>query len=306
MRSIRNWFASSLAVAVWASSLPAQAESAGSTTAQEETRRPIVAVVGASVSAGFIDPAPRADGERNSTVKLVRALGPYFGEPEPELRDQSDLLLFLAPGESAKRQLERTADAKPELVLAVDLPFWFGYGRVDGTEARLRLQAELFTLLETLFAKHGAPIVLGDYPDMRGADPRMLPRASVPSVEELAELNRRLRSWAARHPNVVLFPLADFVAAARGDGAELLFEGETVRLGSALLMQGDRLHATRSGMAVLAQRLAQALSTGLPAAHPLRREAPAFEVFARHVGADSEIEDWLDTAAATASGGKRR
>lgn len=305
MRAAALRIRTAIAVALWTTSLFAQDSAAGRDEAvAQETLR--IAVAGASVSAGFIDPAPRADGERNSTVKLARSLAPLWDGVAIEFRDQSDLLVFLDPSGSAKRQLARIADAPPSLVLGVDLPFWFGYGQVGGTKARLARQDELFALLETLFAKCDAPILLGDYPDMRGADPRMLPVSAVPSVEELATLNRRLREWAARHPQVIVFALADFVAAARGQGVSMRHAGEDVTLGTELLLQGDRLHATRTGMAVLALRVAETLHAALPESHPLRRTVPAFDVLATHVGATGEIEDWLDAQAVPAGEGKKR
>ncbi|MBI5849822.1 MAG: hypothetical protein HZB39_02105 [Planctomycetes bacterium] len=305
MRAAALRIGTAIAVALWTPLLRAQDSAAG----RDESAAPKslrIAVAGASVSAGFIDPAPRADGERNSTVKLARALAPMWEGVAIEFRDQSDLLVFLDPSGSAKRQLARIADAPPSLVLGVDLPFWFGYGAVGGTKARLARQDELFALLETLFAKCDAPILLGDYPDMRGADPRMLPVSAVPSVEELATLNRRLREWAARHPQVILFALADFVAAARGQGVAMRLAGEDVTLGTELLLQGDRLHATRTGMAVLALRIAETLHAGLLESHPLRLAVPSFDALATHVGATGEIEDWLDAQAVPAGEGKKR
>lgn len=256
--------------------------------------KPRILVLGASVSAGFIDPSPRPDGERNSTVKLARALLDLWDREAVEIRDQSDAFLFLDPAASGKRQVDRTMAAEPALIVALDFPFWFGYGRGADTEARLRHQDELFALLETLLADRPVPIVLGDYPDMRGADPRMLPVRLVPSPEELAELNRRFRAWAAERPQVIVFPLADFVRSARGDGITVQFEGAEHVLGSELLMQGDRLHASRTGLAIVVRNLAAALRTGLGDEHPLAPRKRSFEQLAEDVGATFEIEDWLD------------
>ncbi len=283
-----------LAIAVFVS--PAWTQVPAASVASDPLR---IVVVGASVSAGFIDPAPRADGERNSTVRLARALTPLWGDGRVEWRDQSDLLVFMDPSTSGSRQIDRAIQAAPALVLAVDFPFWFGYGGFGGSKVRLARQDELFALLDKLLAAKPVPVLLGDYPDMRGADPRMLPPSAVPSVEDLATLNRRLREWAARHPSVTLFALSDFVTAARGDGVQVRFGGDEVRLPSTLLMQSDRLHASRAGMAVLAHRLAQALHEALPAEHPLRPEVAAFDAYAEHTGATDEIEDALDAGPST-------
>ncbi|MFO1051511.1 MAG: hypothetical protein U1F36_04815 [Planctomycetota bacterium] len=245
----------------------------------------------------------RPDGEPNSTVKLAQAIQVLWPEDAIELRDQSDAMLFLDPMTAGGRQIERTVQMKPALVVALDFPFWFGYGQFSAatadkrTAARLERQDQCFGFLEQVLAGGPVPILIGDYPDMHGADPQMLPPGLIPSVEELRTLNGRLRDWVAKHPTVTLFPLANFVEEARGAGIAMDFEKAEHRFTPELLMQSDRLHASRTGVAVLALRLTAALRRVLDAKNPLRPRDVTFAELVERCGATFEIEDWIDAQA---------
>src|SRR5688572_20613197 len=122
---------------------------------------PVVAVVGASVSAGFADPRPRADGERNETVTLRHVLRALWREGRAEIRAREAAMLpmFLNPDDDGRQQLEHVLKEPPALVLALDFPFWFGYGARRGdAAARLAAQARGFELLDRLVAT-GAVVV---------------------------------------------------------------------------------------------------------------------------------------------------
>ncbi|MGE0145726.1 MAG: hypothetical protein AB7T19_20760, partial [Planctomycetota bacterium] len=79
MFKIRHGSALALAIGVLllTASGRAQAEGSGPSPAAAPAparEKPVVLVLGASVSAGFVDPRAREDGERNSTVRLATAL----------------------------------------------------------------------------------------------------------------------------------------------------------------------------------------------------------------------------------------
>lgn len=227
-----------------------------------------MSLLGASVSAGFTDPKPNADGEPNSTVKLAYALRPVWEDAPVRVRDRSDLSTFLDPVAKQTRRVDAALGDEPTAVVAIDFLFWFGYGWVRGDErkARLALQQEGLALLE----RFDVPVLVGDYPDMAGADPRMLSPAQIPDPETLVELNRRLTEWAAKRGNVQVFPLAQFVTDAKGGSVTVPFEDAQVVLGPRQLLQGDKLHATRLGMALLADRVSEQLAAMLPKDHPAR------------------------------------
>ena len=238
---------------------------------------PVVLILGASVSSGFVFPQPRDDGERNSGIELARALRAMWPDDAVRLRDRSDLSTFLDPVGKQARHIELALEDRPALVIAVDFMFWFGYGSVRGAaedvpDARLALQAQGLALLERL----DAPILLGDYPDMRGADLRMLSASQIPSPDTLAALNQALRDWAAPRPNVHLFPLAAFVAAVKRDGAPVRIDGEELQLPAEALLQSDRLHTTRLGVAVLGARIHDAILETLADDDPLRPQELSF------------------------------
>lgn len=248
-------------------------------------------VIGASLSNGFVDPKPRPDGERNSTVSLARALRDVWSDGRVRLVDKSDPLTFFDPVDRQKTKLGDAGDAaKPALVLGIDYPFWFGYGRVDGDEltSRLALQREGLALLDGI----DAPIVLGDYPDMTGADPRMLSAAQIPSPEARKRLNEELAKWAAARDNVTVFPLANHVAAIKAGGWTERYGHRDVPMAVDDLLQGDRLHPTRLGMAIVAARLTDHLREVLGEDHALRPEPRGFEAFVVDCGADVAM-DWL-------------
>src|SRR5690606_23986838 len=135
---------------------------------------------------------------------------------------------------------------------------------------------------------------VGDYPDMSGADPRMLSPRQIPSPEVLAALNAALREWAASRPNVHLFPLGDFVARVKREGAPVRVEDGEVRVPPELLLQSDRLHTTRLGVAVLGARIHEALAQALAAGHPLRPRELPFAALVEATDAELAFDELLE------------
>jgi hypothetical protein len=269
--------------------------------AAQQPRPLTIALIGASVTAGFTDPKPRADGEPNSTVRLAHALRDTFAGPGVRIRDRSDLATFLDPVGRQTRQVARLADEAPDLTIAVDFLFWFGYGRVGGDEleARLALLEQGLALLDQV----EGPILVGDFPDMRGADPRMLRASQVPSPGALEALNRRLAAWASARARVRIFPLAAFVAAAKGEGIAVEHAAVRLQLGREALLQGDGLHATRLGVALIAERIAGELRELLPAEHPARPTGQTLADFAASTGAGPLLDELAAAAQPEPVGG---
>ena len=134
----------------------------------------------------------------------------------------------------------------------------------------------------------------------------MLSPRQIPSVEVIGVLNERLRAWAAARPNVRLFPIADFVTRAKGDGVTVDHDGAAVRLDRDALLQGDGLHATRLGVALLAHEIGGQLRALLPADDPLRPREVSFHDLVQVVGAEVSFDEVLDAARPPAASGGGR
>ena len=248
-----------------------------------------MAILGASVSAGF-----GADGRRpgQRTIRLARACRELWPRDRVRVVDCADGLTFANPRGSADRRVAQALRAVPDLVVGVDFLFWFGYGRAAGgtpekrAESRLRLQAVGLEFLD----EFECPMVIGDYPDMDGADPRYLQPWMVPEPEVLERLNERLRVWAAERPRVHVLPLAEWVARVKRSEERIEFRGRQISLGPELLLQGDRLHATRLGVALLAHRVGTITSGALGAEHPLARDLPGLEGLVTALEAEHALE----------------
>lgn len=261
----------------------------------QPAEQPVVWLMGASLTAGFVDPLPRTDGERNETVRLQRVLEKIWPEGAVDLRSRSSAMLpmFMGAERLGKQQVEHGLEAKPTLVVALDFLFWYGYGGVrvpeGSSEEAVRL-ARLETGLQEL-GRFGCPILVGDFPDMHGADPRMLPPRSIPSEETLAKLNERVRGWIAERPTVRLLQLSEFVQKAKGDGLPLQLEGKQHVVGPRELLQGDRLHPTILGMAMVGRHVVEALRELLPEEHTLRPAPVEVAELAEDLGAEPALDE---------------
>ncbi|MFQ5506437.1 MAG: hypothetical protein ACE5F1_16830, partial [Planctomycetota bacterium] len=138
-----------------------------------------VVTIGASLTSGAAAELP-----------LAKILDLAIAGEHRRVQQFATELFFMKPRLSGKAQIDRCVRRRPTLVLGIDFLFWYGYGQMRGTDEiprRLRLLEEG---LEQL-ARLDCPIVVGDFPDMRGADPRMLSPVQVPSKKALAALNAR-------------------------------------------------------------------------------------------------------------------
>jgi hypothetical protein len=199
-----------------------------------------IAVVGASVSAGFT--APRI-------AEAMRAAGTI------EVIDAADLWMFRDPDGGGARQLATAVAARPSLVVALDFLFWFAYQPGDRAARAASLERGL-----TLLATVDGPLAVGDLADMRGADPRMLPPASVPPADELAAMNARIAAWAAARPHTVVLPLAAWTAPLLAGAEVELAPGERIAASSLLFLDG--LHPNPLGLWYLLGQLDGALERG--------------------------------------------
>ncbi|MBX3461613.1 MAG: hypothetical protein KF830_00440 [Planctomycetes bacterium] len=255
-----------------------------------------VRVIGASVSGGFRDGPMFGAEEQGDSVTMQHVLRRWAGEHAVvSTHSTVDMLaMFTDPLRIGREQIAGVRKAKADLVVAVDFPFWFAYGYVDGDEAAARKERLAAGL--ALLGDLSMPVLIGDLPDMTGAARRMLNPRQIPPPELLAALNAQLAEFVAAHEHVRLLPLAGAVKAMRDEGVTLPLERGGLATAPGALQQGDRLHANRLGMAYLGWLLQPALRQMFPAEHPLRAQQWTFERFVEAAGAEGDLE--LQRAAA--------
>lgn len=194
-----------------------------------------VAVIGASVSAGFMG-SPVA-------VELERGLA-----GEPEMQNGADTFFFKAPFKNGERQVEAALAFKPSVVFALDFLFWYAYvAGADLNYRRSRVAAGL-----RLLERFEVPVIVGDIPDMRTAATWMLPESVVPPADHLQALNHQIRTWARDKLRVHLVPMATWARPLLTDGS-VTDEGKTVK--AAELLSPDGLHANARGVRYLLRRV---------------------------------------------------
>lgn len=196
-------------------------------------------VIGASASAGFA-----LNGKRHGIILFIDAavLGAH-----KKYHSEASELFFMSPERTAMNQVDEVVDANPTLVIGVDYLFWLGYGIVKNEDERLALLEKGLTNLE----KIKCALVISEYPDMSPAIGKMLMAKQVPAKETFVKLNKRVREWAAKHENVILISLPEFLDGLRG-GTDFSMRGNHYEKGSTKqLLQSDELHPTPEGTAVL-------------------------------------------------------
>ncbi|MDA1266179.1 MAG: hypothetical protein O2816_13945, partial [Planctomycetota bacterium] len=222
-----------------------------------------VVCVGASASAGF-----GWNIELKTRAKLGLMLDQMIeGERAPTL-DLGNAMLFQAPLRMATDQIEQALEAQPTLVVGLDFLFWFAYtpnfSRESNRAARMDRLNQGIALLDRL----PGPLMVGDLPDMRaalkGVGPFGVPLLQphmVPTEQELAELNQRLRDWAAERGDTILIPMAEFAhRSLEGEVFEVRgnrWDGKQI----SRLLQKDMLHPTVEGALGLSAVLLDRLET---------------------------------------------
>lgn len=205
-----------------------------------------VMVIGASASAGFVS-SPTSNGPVAGQLQLNRYLDAALLMPHQKVPNYANVLLFLQPEATARRELAQALPANPSLLIGPDFLFWFCYGSVGPNETRAsRLETGL-QLLEAV----SCPLLIGNIPDASGADPNMLPRDYIPTKAEMDAANRRIRDWAAKHKNVMVVDLAKLMGAAAANQALNVHGNKWAAGASRALLQDDGLHPTPAGCAML-------------------------------------------------------
>lgn len=276
---------------------------AGNGAAGAAAAKPRVHVIGASVSGGFEDGPLTGAKEPGDSVTLQHVLKAWCGEhARATTHSPLDMMaMFTDPKTIGHKQIQAVVKAKPDVVVAIDFPFWFAYGYVDGDEAASRR-----ALLEhglSLLAQIEAPVLVGDLPDMQGAERRMLNPRQIPSPEVLQQLNAQLAQWVVKQPNVHLVELAETVRTMKHEGVALPLAAGELATPPGALLQGDKLHANRLGMAYLGYVLQQPLRELFPEDHALRAQQWSFERFVEACGAEGDLAALRGAAPAKAKAG---
>lgn len=210
-----------------------------------------IAVIGASVSDGFLLP-----NEVDAMITVADVLRAAVRQPIDLPYRKSNMLFFRDPVQYGTRYVEEALAHDPTLVVGVDFLFWFGYGFTVDEESRLaRLEQGL-----QLLARFDCPLVVGDFPDVREAARRgvgvhgapMISEWQVPQPGTLVRLNERLAAWAKERGNVHVLKLSRFLEQVRS-GAAVEVRGNHWPAGSmATLLDKDLLHTTFEGTVALA------------------------------------------------------
>ncbi len=217
-----------------------------------------VVVLGASLSAGFGNLLPLR--------MVLRKAFPERKWTAQNLKDTATSLFFLQPLGTGKFQVDKALDFKPTLVVGLDFLFWYLYGEVPEKSRLQRLEKGL----EQVERLGKVPVLVGDIPDMHGASPDMLPPSAIPEKETLKAANEKIQAWTKKHPNVLLFPLAEFTSEAKAKGWDLKLgpggkaSSPSLHFTPAQLLQKDRLHPSRAGAWLLGRLLAQFMEKHLP------------------------------------------
>lgn len=259
-----------------------------------------VHIIGASVSGGFRDGPLFGAKEQGDTVTMHQMLKAWCGEAARVTTHSPAHMtgMFTDPDTIGEAQIAAVLKAKPDIVVAIDFPFWFAYGAVRGPDEATFRREKLARGL-ALMARFEGILLIGDLPDMTGAAPRMLSPSWIPKPPVLKELNTQLAEWVKAHPKVQQVALGELVGQMRAKGASLPLQAGALQAGPAVLLQEDRLHANRLGMAFLGLQLQTALHGLFPEGHALRAQQWTIEQFVAACGAEGDLE--AARAAATKS-----
>ncbi len=261
-------------------------------------------VIGASVSGGFKDGPMSGAKELGDSVTLQHVLKQWCGEHgRATTHNPLEMVsMFTDPPRIGGEQIQGVQKAKADVVVAIDFPFWFAYGPVAGDEGPAR--QDKLTEGMALLAKLQMPVLIGDLPDMRGAAVRQLRPSWIPSPEVLKELNEQLAAFVKTHKNFHFVPLAELVRTMKDQGAVLPLPEGPLQTAPGALLQGDRLHATRLGMALLGYTLQEPLRALFPADHALHAQQWTFLQFVEATGAENDLEVVREAAKKVPAGAK--
>jgi hypothetical protein len=227
--------------------------------AQEKAPWARIVIIGASVSRGFTAYEPFG-GPKTRDYALDRYLTAALLTPHEPPQNLANALFFMVPDDMGHAQIRQALTNRPTLIVGIDFLFWFCYGHGQTDQDRLAHFEKGLKLLEEL----DCPLIVGDIPDASAAINRMLSLREIPSPTARAAANRRLKEWAARHKQVTVVPLSEFMRTVNANKS-LSVHGHTIAAGKTrALLQDDRLHPSRRGCAALAVSILDAFM----AAHP--------------------------------------
>jgi len=236
-------------LAVWTS--PGQA--------QEKAPWARIVIIGASVSHGFTASEPFG-GAKTREYALDRYFNAALLAPHDLPQNFANSLFFMLPDDMGHAQIRQAMTNHPTLVIGIDFLFWFCYGRGLTDQSRLDHFDKGLKLLEEV----DCPLIIGDIPDASAAIYRMLSPSEMPSAKARAAANRRLKEWAEERRRVTVVPLAEFMRTVTSNKA-LTGHGYALASGSTrALLQGDLLHPSQRGCAVLTVSILDALIGGRP------------------------------------------
>lgn len=247
----------------------------GSFTIELIQRRTVVTLVGASVTNGVDMRAESAlqmglkvpEGQA-ATVSLRQVLSAAFNRStEIVFHDASEKMFFAISDQDRETLFTRAIATEPDLLVALDFLFWYGYGPLEGKGAAdsgdhaSAEEAERATRLAhleqglALISKFKGNLLIGNFPDMSAANRLVLNPKWRPDAATLKELNARVAAFAKERPGTILFPLAEQVADLQTRRRTIRFGEDSYDVGRDQLFQFDRLHPNRVGMAVLGEAL---------------------------------------------------
>ncbi|MEL6431420.1 MAG: hypothetical protein AAFU73_13440 [Planctomycetota bacterium] len=219
-------------------------------------------IIGASVSAGYGNAAElgtRVD------VRLGGFLDAFLGEADAvQPVDRGSRWLFRSPRVLGANQASLAAAAAPDAVVAIDFLFWYAYGIGFGADERRSVGLERgLRALDAI----DAPLVVGDLPRVEHAlegvgpfgGPLIVPEM-LPTEDERARMNARIREWARTRVQVRVIDLGAFTA--RCVGLETLELRGNSWTPNALddVLQPDLLHPRARGSLWVALAVWDALS----------------------------------------------
>jgi hypothetical protein len=231
--------------ATWALLFPFMA--AACAHAEEKNPWARVVIIGASVSHGFTASEPFG-GPKTAELALDRYLDAALLPPHEPLRNLANATFFMLPDDMGHTEIRQALTNHPTLVVGIDFLFWYCYGGGQTERDRLDHFEKGLQLLESF----DCPLIVGDIPDASAAVNRMLSLREMPTPQTRSAANRRLKQWAAQHKQVTVVPIAQFMREATANKA-ISIHGWDVAAGTTReLLQGDRLHPSPRGCAMLA------------------------------------------------------
>jgi len=216
-------------------------------TASQQPSLPVerIAVVGASVSAGF---------GGVSFGELVTAAA-----PRSKVESYASIFLFRDPVGVTRSQIDQAIAFRATAIIGLDLLFWDVYRETDPAWRDRSVAAALAELERARAA--GAWIVVGDVPRITTANEAFIAKESVPDVASLARYNDQIAAWSRRE-RVLLVPFASWAEPLAAGGEVALRSGEKVSARE--LVGPDGLHTNATGAWALLDRLDQFIERTLP------------------------------------------